>query len=140
APLEGEQSYFRATQEVSQGLSPRVALAGFRRARFLEPTSYSLRIEGGLVWLRMGHPSLASAAWAEAVRRAGTDRRNVFRTIILTASMRDATARTVLQELAFAQPMLALDYLAQVPATEFGDALRTFLRPDPDLKALRTEE
>ena len=140
APLDWELYYLRATAEVSQGLSPQIALADFRRARFLEPTSYSLPIEEGFVWLRMGHPSLASAAWAEAVRRAGTDRRNVFRTIILTASMRDATARTVLQELAFAQPMLALDYLAQVPATEFGDALRTFLQPDLDLKALRTEE
>ena len=140
APLDWELYYLRATAEVSQGLAPQVALRDFRRARVLEPTSYSLPLEEGFVWLRAGHSSLASAAWGEAVRRAGGDRRNVFRTIILTASMRDATARAILQELAFAQPMLALDYLAQVPATEFGDALRTFLQPDLDLKALRTEE
>ena len=54
--------------------------------------------------------------------------------------MRDATARTILQELAFVQPTLALDYLAQVPATEFGEALRAFFQPDPDLKALTMEE
>jgi hypothetical protein len=121
-------------------LSPQIALDDFRRARVLEPTSYSLPLEEGFVWLRMGHRSLASAAWAEAVRRAGTDRRNVFRTIILTASMRDAIARAILQKLAFAQSTLALDYLAQIPATEFRDALTIFLQPDPDLKGLTSEE
>ena len=140
APLDWELYYLRATAEVSQGLSPQIALSDFRRARFLEPTSYSVPLEEGFVWLRMGHASLASAAWVEAVRRAGTDRRNVFRMIILTASMRDATARMILQKLAFAQPMLALDYLTQLPATEFGDALTVFLQSDPDLKGLTTEE
>src|SRR5438105_1066608 len=140
APLDWELYYLRATAEVSRGSSPQIALADFRRARFLEPTSYSLPLEEGFVWLRAGHSSLASAAWAEALRRAGTDRRNIFRTIILTASMRDATARTILQKLAFAQPLLALDYLAQVPATAFGDPLRTFPPPDPDLKGLTSEE
>jgi O-antigen ligase/tetratricopeptide (TPR) repeat protein len=140
APLDWELYYLRATAEVSQGLSPQIALDDFRRARVLEPTSYSLPLEEGFVWLRAGHSSLASAAWAEAVRRAGADRRNVFRTIILTASMRDATARGILQKLAFAQPTLALDYLAQAPATEFGDALTMFLQLDPDLKGLTIDE
>jgi hypothetical protein len=140
APLDWELYYLRATAEVSQGLSPQIALGDFQRARFLEPTPYSLPLEEGFVWLRTGHPSLASAAWAEAVRRAGTDRRNVFRTIILTASMRDVAARTILRELAFARPMLAFDYLTQLPATEFGDALTVFLQSDPDLKGLTTEE
>ena len=140
APLDWELYYLRATAEVSQRLSPQIALDDFRRAKFLEPTSYSLPVEEGFVWLRAGHPSLTSAAWAEALHRAGADRRNVFRTIILTASMRDATARTILQKLAFAQPMLALDYLGQLPATEFGDVLTVFLQADPDLKGLTTEE
>jgi O-antigen ligase len=139
APLDWELYYFRATAEIAQGLAPQLALEDFRRARFLEPTSYSVPLEEGFVWLGL-RPEFAASAWAEALRRGGADRHHVFRSIIFTASLRDPRAREIIEQLAFREPNLALEYLAQLPATEFHGALTKFLQPDPDLAALKPEE
>jgi O-antigen ligase len=139
ASLDWELYYLRATAEIAQDLPPQLAREDFRRARFLEPTSYSVPLEEGFVWLRR-RPEFASNAWAEALRRSGVDRHNVFRSIIFTASLRDPRARAIIEELAFREPTLALEYLAQLPATEFHSALNKFLEPDPDLVALKPQE
>ncbi|MEY2492878.1 MAG: hypothetical protein QOH24_1829 [Verrucomicrobiota bacterium] len=139
APLDWELYYLRATAEIAELLPAQVALEDFQRARFLEPTAYSVPLEEGFVWLRL-RPELAASAWAEALRRGGAGRHHVFRSIILTASLRDPRARAIIEQLAFSEPTLALEYLAQLPATEFQSALTNFLRPDPNLSALSPEE
>jgi O-antigen ligase len=139
APLDWELYYLRATAEIAQGLAPQLALEDFRRARFLAPTSYSVPLQEGFVWLGL-RPEFAAGAWAEALRRGGSDRHHVFRSIIFTASLRDPRAREIIEQLAFREPNLALEYLAQLPATEFHGALTKFLQPDPELAALKPEE
>lgn len=140
APLDGELYFLRATAELGhRPSSPQVALDDFRRARFLEPNSYSIPLQEGFAWLPL-RPELAASAWAEALHRAGNDRPQVFRSIISIASMRNPIARGIIEQLAFKEPLLAVEYLGQLPATEFHDALMKFVEPDPDLTRLTTKE
>src|SRR5207248_5195468 len=80
APLDWELYYLRATAEVGQHEPAQKALDDFRRARFLEPNSDSVPLQEGFVWLRV-RQDLALVAWREALRRAGTERKDIFRTI-----------------------------------------------------------
>jgi hypothetical protein len=140
APLDGELYYLRATAELNRRPSShQLALDDFRRARFLEPSSYSIALQEGFAWLRL-RPDLAASAWAEALRRAGNDRPQVFRSIISSASIHNPTAQGIIEQLAFNEPSLALDYLAQVPATEFHDALNKYLERNPELIGLTSNE
>src|SRR5262249_11664127 len=82
-PLDWELYYLRGAAEVAQREPEQKALDDFRRARFLEPNSESVPLQEGFVWLRT-RPDLAEAAWREALRRAGSQRTDVFRNIMLT--------------------------------------------------------
>src|SRR5207253_10665081 len=88
APLDWELYYLRATAEIGQREPTQKALDDFRRARFLEPNSESVALQEGFVWLRV-RPDLALVAWREALRRAGPERKDVLRTIVLPAKLRD---------------------------------------------------
>ncbi|PYK60038.1 MAG: hypothetical protein DME43_06850 [Verrucomicrobia bacterium] len=139
APLDWELYYLRATAEVGQRDPAQKALDDFRRARFLEPNSESVPLQEGFVWLRV-RPDLALVAWREALRRAGPERKDVFRTIMFTAKLRDPAARQIIRQLAFSEHDLALVYFAQLNAEEFRPAFSKFFDTDPDLVAMKPEE
>ena len=139
APLDWELYYLRATAEIGQREPAQKALDDFRRARFLEPNSESVPLQEGFVWLRV-RPDLALVAWREALRRAGPERKDVFRTIMFTAKLRDPAARQIIRQLAFSEHDLALVYFAQLNAEEFQPAFSKFFDADPDLVAMKPEE
>jgi len=139
APLDWELYYLRATAEIGQREPAQKALDDFRRARFLEPNSESVPLQEGFVWLRV-RPDLALIAWREALRRAGTERTDIFRTIMFTAKLRDPAARQIIRQLAFSEHDLALVYFAQLNAEEFRPAFSKFFDADPDLVAMKPEE
>src|SRR5437899_6692029 len=118
APLDWEPYYLRATAEIGQREPAQKALDDFRRARFLEPNSESVPLQEGFVWLRV-RPDLALMAWREALRRAGPERKDIFRTIMFTAKLRDPAARQIIRQLAFREHDLALIYFTQLNAEEF---------------------
>src|SRR5438270_5547692 len=139
APLDWELYYLRATAEIGQREPAQKALDNFRRARFLEPNSESVPLQEGFVWLRV-RPDLALVAWREALRRAGPERKDIFRTIMFTAKLRDPAARQIIRQLAFSEHDLALVYFAQLNAEEFRPAFSKFFDADPDLVAMKPEE
>jgi len=139
APLDWELYYLRATAEIGQREPAQKALDDFRRARFLEPNSESVPLQEGFAWLR-ARPDLALMAWREALRRAGTERKDIFRTIMFTAKLRDPAARQIIRQLAFSEHDLALVYFAQLNAEEFRPAFSKFFDADPDLVAMKPEE
>ena len=139
APLDWELYYLRGAAEVGQGEAEQKALDDFRRARFLEPNSESVPLQEGFVWLR-SRPDLAEVAWREALRRAGTQRKDVFRNIMFTADLRDPTVRPIIRRLAFSEHDLALAYFEQLNAQEFRPAFSKFFDADPDLTAMTPEE
>src|SRR5437899_10910632 len=138
-PIDWVLYYLRATAEVGQHEPAQKALDDFRRGRFLWPNSDSVPLQEGFVWLRV-RPDLALVAWREALRRAGTERKDIFRTIMLTAKLRDPAARQIIRQLAFSEHDLALVYFAQLNAEEFRPAFSKFFDADPDLVAMKPEE
>jgi tetratricopeptide (TPR) repeat protein len=139
APLDWELYYLCATAEIGKREPAQKALDDFRRARFLEPNSESVPLQEGFVWLRV-RPDLALVAWREALRRAGAERKDIFRTIMFTAKLRDPAARQIIRQLAFSEHDLALVYFAQLNAEEFRPAFSKFFDADPDLVAMKPEE
>jgi O-antigen ligase len=139
APLDWESYYLRGAADVAQGDGEQKALDDFRRARFLEPNSASVPLQEGFVWLRT-RPDLAEMAWREALRRAGTQRKDVFRDIMFTADLRDPAARPIIRRLAFSEHDLALVYFEQLNAQEFRPAFSKFFDADPDLTAMTPEQ
>jgi hypothetical protein len=79
-------------------------------------------------------------AWREALRRAGTQRKDVFRDIMFTADLRDPTALPIIRRLAFSEHDLALAYFEQLNAQEFRPAFSKFFDADPDLTAMTPGE
>src|SRR5207244_12201082 len=128
APLDWEPYYLRATAEIGQREPAQKALDDFRRARFLEPNSESVPFQEGFVWLRV-RPDLALMAWREALRRAGPERRDVFRNIMFTANLRDPAARPIIRQPAFSEHDLALIYFAHLTAERSPPACSTFADP-----------
>jgi len=139
APLDWELYYLRGAAEVAQREPEQKALDDFRRARFLEPNSALVPLQEGFVWLR-SRPDLAETAWREALRRAGTQRKDVFRNIMFTADLRDPTARPIIRRLAFSEHDLALAYFEELNALEFRPAFSKFFDADPDLTAMTPDQ
>src|SRR5207245_3972963 len=113
APLDWELYYLRATAEIGQREPVQEALDDFRRARFLEPNSESVPLQEGFVWLRV-RPDLALVAWREALRRAGTERKDIFRTMMFSAKLRETAARQIIRPVACGDVDRALVYSAQL--------------------------
>ena len=139
APLDWELYYLRGAAEVARHDPDQKALEDFRRARFLEPNSEAVPLQEGYVWLRT-RPDLAEMAWREALRRAGAQRKDVFRNIMSTADLRDPTALPIIRRLAFSEHDLALVYFEQLNAQEFRPAFNKFFDADPDLTAMTPEQ
>jgi O-antigen ligase/tetratricopeptide (TPR) repeat protein len=139
APLDSELYYLRGAAEVAQREPEQKAVDDFRRARFLEPNSASLPLQEGFVWLR-SRPDLAEMAWREALRRAGAQRKDLFRNIMFTADLRDPTSRPIIRRLAFSEHDLALVYFEELNALEFRPAFSKFFDADPDLTAMTPDQ
>jgi len=138
APLDWELYFSRAVAEAGLKQTD-AALTDFRRARFLEQTSYELPLAEGNVWLS-SQPVLAAAAWREALRRAGPDRATVYSSMLSKASLRNREVSQILAEMGVRYHDLALPYLARITGDDFNRALGKVLENDPDLKSFTETE
>src|SRR6202030_3384106 len=131
-PLDWELYFSRAIAEVPLNQTEN-ALADFRRARFLEPSSYELPFAEGTAWLAAKQPVLAATAWQEALRRAGANRAGVYARMLSNAALRSPELRRILAESGVSRHELTLPYLSQLTGSEFNGALSDVLKNDPDL-------
>ena len=115
-----------------QARSPIRAVEDFRRARFLEPSSYELPFEEGKVWLGW-QPTLAITAWREALQRRGATESGIYIKMLAEAKERDATVYESLRECAVGRPDLMLKYLEDANEAQFTEALHDLFRRDPNL-------
>ena len=140
APLDWELYFSRAIAEVPLKQTGN-ALADFRRARFLEPSSFELPLAEGTAWLSASQPALAATAWQEALRRAGAQRAaGVYARMLSNASLRSPELRRILEERGVSRHDLALPYLSQLTGDQFNRALTEALQNDPDLKSYSEPE
>ncbi|MDQ2867518.1 MAG: O-antigen ligase family protein [Verrucomicrobiota bacterium] len=140
APLDWELYYLRAVARLGQHAPWQSALDDFRRARFLEPNSYSVPLQEGIVWLSV-KPELSLIAWREALHRAKPeDRSGIFSRIFFNAAVANPNTRDVVEKLAFSQHDLVTAYLEQLPRDEFRRAVARLLQSDPDLHALHDSD
>lgn len=136
APLDWQLYYLRGVALAAERAPREQTLNDFRRARFLEPNSYSVPLEEGVIWSGI-NPQLSFVAWREALRRAGeSDRAEVFRRIFFNGAVANPNGRALVEKLAYDYPDLSVAYLQQLPAPDFRRALPRLLESDPDLKAL----
>jgi hypothetical protein len=140
ASLDWELYFSRAIAEISLKQTED-ALADFRRARFLEPSSYELPLAEGTAWLSARQPALAATAWQEALRRAESSQRSgVYARMLSNAALRSPELRRILAERGVSRHDLALPYLRQLAGTEFNSALSEVLKTDPDLSSFPEPE
>ncbi|HLW34098.1 MAG TPA: O-antigen ligase family protein [Chthoniobacterales bacterium] len=140
APLDWELYFSRAIAEVSLKQNED-ALADFRRARFIEPSSFELPLAEGTAWLAAKQPQLAATAWQEALRRAGQSQRaSVYARMLSDASLHSPELRRLLAERGVSRHDLALPYLSQLGGAEFNSALTQVLNADPNLTSYSEPE
>jgi O-antigen ligase len=139
APLKWQLYFLRALGKVGAKRLPAEASDDFRRARFLEPNAYEVPFEEGKVWIA-SEPGLTITAWREAVRRAGSQRPEVYGRMVALAIQYNPQVRQGLEELGMIHHDLALIYLANSGDAAFMSALRRFLDHDPKLQTLSEKE
>lgn len=133
APLDWQLYYLRAVSRIGLRQDLREALADFRRARFLEPSSYALPFEEGNAWLGW-QPTLALTAWREALLRPGADEARLFEKMLDAALDYDIKTLDGLGEVAAARPELTLLYFKRVSPAQFDETMRRVLARDPSLQ------
>jgi hypothetical protein len=138
APLDWELYFSRAIAEVPLKETAS-ALDDFRRARYLEPSSYELPLAEGTAWLAAKQPALAATAWQEALRRA-PQRSGVYAQMLSSASLHSPELRRLLGERGVSRHDLALPYLSQLTGIEFNRALDQVLNNDPELTSFSEAE
>ena len=140
APLDWELYFSRAIAEVSLKQTED-ALADFRRARFIEPSSFELPLAEGTAWLSAQQPGLAATAWQEALRRSGQSQRaGVYARMLSNASLHSPELRRLLAERGVSRHDLALPYLSQLGGAEFNNALTEVFKNDPSLSSYSEPE
>ncbi len=138
APLDWELYFSRAIAEVPLKQTAN-ALDDFRRARYLEQSSYELPLAEGTAWLAAKQPALAATAWQEALRRA-PERSGVYARMLSSASLHSPELRRLLAERGVSRHDLALPYLSQLTGADFNNALDEVLKNDPDLSSYSEPE
>ncbi len=140
APLDWQLYFARALAEVG-ARRQQPAVDDFRRARFLEPTSYEVPLAEGYAWLPF-QPVYAGTAWREALRRTQTElhRFNLYAGMLDKAAIDNPEVGRILQEVGLTQHDLVLAYLSRVKGPRFDQELKRFLQNDPDLKTLTEAE
>jgi hypothetical protein len=139
APLDWELYFSRAVAEVPLKQTDD-ALLDFRRARFLEPSSYELPFAEGTAWLQAKQPALAATAWQEALRRAGGTRSGVYARMLSNAALRSPELSRILAERGVSRHELAMPYLSQLTGADFNRAINEVLQNDPDLSSFSEPE
>jgi hypothetical protein len=138
APLDWQLYFLRGLAEVAVN-KPLVALDDFRRARFLEPTTYELPLAEGNAWLS-SQPILTATAWRDALRKAGRSRSEVYASMLTNATLRSPEVGRILQDVGLSQPDLALAYLGRLSGDAFQHGVEQLLKNDPKLETLRETE
>ena len=138
APLDWELYLERAIAEVELKKTKN-AVDDFRRARFLEPIAYEVPLAEGNAWFPYD-PTLAVAAWREALRRAGPVRSRVYASMLSDASLRSPEVSPILETIGLKEHDLALPYLSRVSGARFNRALAQLLRNDPNLRSFGETE
>ena len=139
APLKWQLYFSRALGKVGAKRPAAEALDDFRRARFLEPNVYEVPFQEGLAWLTT-EPSLAFTAWREALRRAGPQRRDVYRHMLGLANLHSPRVHRSLEEFGMAHHDLALIFLEHAGGAPFMSALQRLFEHDPNLQSFTAEE
>jgi hypothetical protein len=139
APLDWELYFSRAVAEVPLKQTDD-ALLDFRRARFLEPSSYELPFAEGTAWLQAKQPALAATAWQEALRRAGGTRAGVYARMLSNAALRSPELSRILAERGVSRHELAMPYLSQLTGADFNRAINEVLQNDPNLSSFSEPE
>lgn len=138
APLSWEAWYRRAEIGLRLGHSYTESLRDFTRSRFLEPNMVQNCMIEADVWLKY-EPSLAIAAWREALARDSSDQFNRYN-LMLRATEFLPELRPGVRGLASSARLLVA-YLSYTPAGEEFDAtLRELLQRYPTLEGLNNYE
>jgi hypothetical protein len=138
APLDWELYFSRAIAEVPLKQTA-AALDDFRRARYLEPSSYELPLAEGTAWLAAKQPALAATAWQEALRRE-PQRSGVYARMLSSASLHSPELSRLLAERGVSRHDLALPYLSQLTGAEFNRALGEVINNDSELTSFTETE
>ncbi len=139
-PLRWQLYFLRALGEVGERSSVSLAADDFRRARFLEPNAYEVPLEEGNAWISANQSVLALTAWREALRRAGPQRRDVYRGMLIIASRSSPGVYQGLEDLGIVSHDLALTFLETSAGAPFMSALQRFLESDPTLETMNPQE
>src|SRR5256714_7328974 len=140
APLRWQLYFLRALGETGTRSSIPQAVDDFRRARFLEPNLYEVPFEEGKVWLSANQPTLALTAWREALRRARSQRQDIYRLMLTAARQSSPRVLEGLEELGMVHHDLALVFFEVGGGAAFMSALDRFLEHDPTLQTMSAEE
>ena len=138
SPLDWRIYFARALAEYGNGLTED-ALDDFRRARFLEPNAYELPFEEGKVWLAT-KPTLAVAAWREALRRAGPHRAEIFDSMLSLSTMMNRAVVPKISELSLNYHDLILVNLRRASGPSFNGILEQVRERDSSLRQLNEGE
>jgi O-antigen ligase/Flp pilus assembly protein TadD len=139
APLDWQLYFLRGVARIGERQPVRNAVADFRRARFLEPTSYELPFAEGKAWLGW-HPILAATAWREALQRPGALDGRLYDQMLSEAANYDSRAHDALREFAIGQPDLTIKYLVAATPSEFEAMIRDVFGDDPTLTRFSPEQ
>ncbi len=134
APLDWQLYFLRALGEVNTK-RPADALDDFRRARFLEPTSFEVPYQEGIAWITRDRV-LTLTAWSEALRRAGPQRAELYSRMLSSASTLNPSFNRALEEFGGTQTDLTLTYLERASGDDFRRAIARFLQSEHAMPSL----
>ena len=136
-PLDAKAYFAEAQQQLDRGEAS-AARDAFEKARFLRPDNSQLAVDEGNLWLRAGHPSLAIAAWREAIERG---HRHGQATGIYTDLFKHAAGDSRLEDelwlMARGRPELEVIALAR--ATD-GQRVRELFDTNPTLRGWNRDQ
>lgn len=139
APLDWQLYFLRGLGKVGANRPPEIALADFRRARFLEPNSFEVPYQEGLAWIRT-QPGLTISAWNESLRRARPDRDELYGRMLTRADSVNKEVKQRLADLGAQEADLSLVYLSRARTDDFAEGLSLLLKNDPDLARLTPDQ
>ena len=138
APLSWEAWYRRAEIGLQLGHRYTESLRDFNRSRFLEPNVVRNCMIEADVWLKY-EPSLAIAAWREALARESTEQFNRYN-LMLRATEFLPELRPGVRGLAYNARLLVAYLASTPPGEEFTATLQELLQRYPTLEGLNNYE
>jgi hypothetical protein len=138
APLDWELYFQRGAAEVVRPGGEKQALADFRRARFLEPSSLRLRHREAELWMRF-RQAHAVEPIVEGARLAGRSQPDEAKFLLRMATF-GAESRSRLVRLPGLELWMKALFIGELEGTEFDRVLEGMLRADPKLDLLTPRE